>query len=488
MGAPSGAPTAHLVPTTLKAVRALAAGKHAAAISLLSRLEKRGPEIDALVGLIALDVRKPKQAQAKLERAITRGSTRPLILYWAARAALGAGHPRQALRRAEQAAAAAPSDPIIQMGYVLLAKRSGRTAAARRALLEVAQQRGNLRDPRLYPTPAEGVVSLVRLILPRTSHQAHLHRGLAHALWQLGARLAACDLFSELRQKRAHDGDALQMLARCALEKGRPHRALELARAATKASPLLASARATLGSLLLRGGKASKAIPELRRAANARPKDAALLLQLAQACDEAQQKGCARRFYRFALRQQPKLPTALLGLGLLAQGEGKHTIARDLVHRAVQLAPHEPAALEAEAHLTKLAGEATRAQRMARRAMRVRRARMQLEKRLLQLQQPLLTLETALRLCTSVVITPACRVALKTVDPTAQRFLRAHLALRSGQRAAAATLLSGLPSKLRVKKLLREDCKLFLRKLTLGGGPRVEVRKRLLMVSTHRIR
>ena len=104
------------------------------------------------------------------------------------------------------------------------------------------------------------------------------------------------------------------MLARCQQALGATSEAIELARRAVSADGQLALARATLGQLLMAEGKHAQAVAELRKAADRRPDDPNVVAALAEACALAHDDDCAARYFRYALRRDPRLGSAQIGL------------------------------------------------------------------------------------------------------------------------------------------------------------------------------
>jgi aspartate beta-hydroxylase len=414
------------------------------------------PALDALVGLAALAGNRPATALRQLEGAIRRGASRPLVFYWAGRAALAAGRRRLALKRMEQALNLGGDQPVLRMGHAIVARALGRGKQARDSLLEVAAREPNLLDPALYPTPAQGAVELLAKLLRRFPVPLQVERTRAHLLARAGRVLAALAAFRALLQKIPGDADALQMSARCLALLGRKKQALALADQALTRAPGMAQARLTRGEILLLLGQTERAVDDLRRAADGLPREAPVLARLAQACAEAEQLACARKYFRYAVGRDPNLAAAHLGLALIQQ-QGKGIPAEGVwarFVRAIELNPGSSRAYRAAAHFAGLQGWKKRVARMsaaARNAARVERRLARKVKRARQQSQRQGQNLDLLR--PDGTCDAACGRVLARQKSTWVRFLRAHLALRQGRRQAGISLLRPLAGRLKTSLL-----------------------------------
>ena len=395
---PAPAAQGELWAHTVRAVGLMAEGKLEAAIGELARARaaRAAPELDALVGLAALQGGEAKPARRQLEGAIRRGSSEPLVLYWAARAALAQGDRRAALRRLQQALAIASESreaPAIYLAYAVALHELGQPKAALSALREAARRRPNLLDPTLYPTPVEGAIGLMVRVLAAFPAKLQLLRTEGHLLWRSGRVVASCDRFRQLLSRRSGDPDALEMMARCEAAMGRAARGLTLASRAIEKAPTSPQALATRGELLLELGQASKAVTDLKKAADALPRDARLLTRLAEACTLAEQPSCAKKFFAYALRRAPLNAAAAFGLALHLQ-QGAHAKKPEeqararrqteaMFRKALALAPWRPRYWRAAANFAHLIGERRLAARWSREAKQAE----QTQRRLKQIQQ-----------------------------------------------------------------------------------------------------
>jgi tetratricopeptide (TPR) repeat protein len=437
----------------LLAVRQLVDGQGALAVLSLGRAReaRARPELDALVGLVALVAGEHAAAERGLEGAITRGSSEPWVRYWAGRAALANGKRELALRRITEAAAIAPREPAIRIGQAILLRSLGRREAARAALLAVAEREPFLLSPVLYPTPVEGAIELLGPLLRGFPEPAALERTQAHLLWRAGRPAAALRRFERLASSPSgkRDGDLLQMLARALAACGRPEEALAVAERALAVAPGSPQALAARGEILLEQGKPSRAVADLRRAADALPRDGRLLARMAQACSEAERADCAERFYRHALNRDPRLATAHLGLALLLERSAP-TRARDSFRRAIALDPSNRRAYQAAAQFARVqkdrrwAGELAVAERRI--APAVDRHRRQVEASL-----KLAGLGEGLRIelardarCAAA----SCRALLQRLPPTARLHAQAGIAWRAGRLAEATRLATEVVDRL----------------------------------------
>ena len=392
---PAPAAQGELWAHTVRAVGLMVEGKLEAAIGELARARaaRAVPELDALVGLAALQGGEAKLARRQLEGAIRRGSSEPLVLYWAARAALAQGNRGAALKRLQQALAIASESreaPAIYLAYAVVLHELGQPKAALSALREASRRRPNLLDPTLYPTPLEGAVGLMGRVLAAFPAKLQLLRTEGHLLWRNGRVVPSCDRFRELLSQRPGDPDALEMMARCATAMGRASQGLTLASRAVEKAPTSPQALATRGEILLELGQASKAVKDLRKAADALPRDARLLTRLAEACTLAEQPSCAQKFFAYALRRAPRNAAAAFGLALhLQQGADAGTPedrararkrAEEMFRKALALAPWRPRYWRAAANFAHLIGDRQRAARWSREAKQAERTQRRLER------------------------------------------------------------------------------------------------------------
>jgi len=445
---------------TVTAVGHMVQGQLVAAVDSLARARrvKAVPELDALVGLVALSGGEPKLAVRELESAIKKGSTEPAVFYWAGRAQLAAGSTGAALGRLHQALAIA-DEPSLHMAHALALAAAGRDTEAATALVAAAMGQPNLLDPSLYPTAEQGAVELLGRILHRFPARLQLSRTQGHLSWQARCVVAACRRFKAVLDKRPGDPDGLQMMARCEAAMGRTARALELAKQALDKAPGLPQALAARGEILLDLGQAAKAVKDLRRAADALPRDARLLTRLAQACTDAEQPRCARTFFTYAVRRQPNMPAASFGLALHLQQERKDKEAEAAFRRALALAPGNPRYWRAAASFAHLQGKRAESRQWLAQARRAERYRRQLErarKRAAQVTNVLVGLEQAL------AASPACqkrqcRQLMWKLPVSARLFLELHLAARQKHTKRAEKVAQGLLPALSLRSLLLQN-------------------------------
>ena len=401
-----------------------------------ARAIKAAPELDALVGLAALQGGQAAAGARQLAAAVEHGSTHPLVFYWAARASFAAGQRAVALRRMEQAVAVGGDRPTLRMGHALLLAASGSEARAAAALRAVALHEPNLLDPSLYPTPAEGAVDLLEPLLRNFPERPQLLRTQGHLLWRAGCVTAALRRFRSLLSLAPNDADALQMQGRCLAALGQRAAALASVERALRAAPASPQALATRGELLLDGGESLKAMPDLQRAADAFPRDGQLLLRLAGACAESEKRDCARRFYTYALLRQPTLAAAHFGLALLdQQSSDKATRAavRARFARAIELEPGSARYYEGAAHFATLTGDVAWARALLAEARAVRGAERRHRQRIdagARVTRALVGVLDAL--ARDPACDMACRAALQRRPDLPRRFVRAHLAARVG--------------------------------------------------------
>lgn len=417
------------------------------------------PELDALVGLAALAGGRTVQAAEQFRRAIVRGSTEPLVFYFAARAALGLGRRREALALIEQGLAVGGDRPPLRMAYALLLASEGRAKEARASLRQVARALPNLLDPELFPTPAEGAVALLGVLLRGFSGPGQVARTQAHLLWRAGRAHAACDRFDRLLVGAPSDGELLRMAAQCRLVLGPLAEALPTVEKALRTDPGSAQALATRGDILLALGRAAEAVTDLKRAADELPRDAQVLLALATACQESEQADCASRFFRYALVRSARLARAHLGLALHLQQAGQLEAARQAFDAAIRLEPGDPAIYRAAAQLAHQQGRSREAQRLLAAAGRAKRVADAMERRAARAQAQIQGMRTLLRsLATDATCGgAACRQALTLLDDGPRRFARAHLALAASRGAEADTLLAPLPGRMSLGPLIEDS-------------------------------
>ena len=444
------------------------------------------PVLDALVGLAALQGGGAAAARRQLDAAIKRGSTEPMVLYWAGRAALKAGDRAGALARVEQALAVGGDRPVLRVAHALLLDSLGKRAAAAASLLKAAAREPNLLAPSLYPTPAQGAVDLLGIVLRGFPSREQVLRTQGHLLWRCHRPLAALGKFSALLKRRPRDADAMQMSARCLAALGKKRRALTLAGRAVEQAPDMGHVRAARGELLLARGKPRLAMADLRRAADALPRDGRLLTLLGQACSRSEKPDDARKYFSYAIRRNGSDAEAHFGLGLLLQQAGKHKEAATLLGRALILSPGSSRYYKGAAHLASVRGE----RKLAVKLLAAARATAAVEKKLrrqvrraekaMSLQVRALDAAAEGKACTR-----ACRFAVSRAPTAARRFLQAHLALTSNKQPMKAVFLTPTLARMKLDALLGRDPTVLMVKGKVRGGQAYELRKILPMVPIH---
>ncbi len=463
-------------------------GELVAAVGSLDRARaaRALPELDALAGLVALQGGETAAALRQLDAAIARRSEAPLVFYWAGRAALAAGRPAQAVSRMEQALAVGGDQPLLRMGHALALLAAGARPRAEASLLLVAGAEPNLLDPSLFPTPTEGAIELLGAVL-RGFPPVELQRSQGHLLYRSGRVLAALRRFQALALRSAADADALQMLARCLHALGLRDDALAMASRALKAAPDSPQAHAARGELLLEAGQPAKAIDDLRRAADGLPRDARLLVRLADACAAAERSDCARRFYGYAASRDRGLAAAHFGLALLAQQAGRVAEAHTALQRALELEPGSSRYHFGAAHLAREQGQralAVREQAEARRAEAVERQHQQRTRA--TLEQAARVVRAQRELARSPTCDTRCQAAVSRLPERPRGWLRAHLAWKGGDRQLAKQLLAGVVGALR-PDLLTRDPTLLKTPGKTGAGRTYVLRTILPLVPAHRL-
>lgn len=463
------------------AVRSLVERRHVEAVTHAARAHaaQASPELDALVGLVALAGGKTQQAAQQLEAAIRHRSSEPLVFYWAGRAALAAGRRKLAAKRFEEAVAIGARYPALQLAYALTATDA---RAAGTALEAAARQHANVLDSALYPSPEQGAIRLLERLLRGFPRRLALLRTQANLYLQVDAVPAAYERVRQMLKQRKDDAEALQLGARCWAALGQLSTALRWARRAVAQEPGLPTARATLGELLLAQGKARAASAELLRAANARPRDVALLLATALACGRSEQRGCADRFYGYALRRDPRLAAAHFGVAVRAQQLGRKDRARLAFQRAIDLDPAKPRYYEGAAQFASLDNRPAPARRLLAEARLLRRQQAPLQRRQARALRVFRQVAEALRRCGCGAAcrrasSPPCEQAAQRVYGVAGDWLRAHLALQRGRRSAARKPLLSARRRLHVNALLSRDPRVFVVSGRTLGGVRYQVRK-----------
>jgi tetratricopeptide (TPR) repeat protein len=474
----AGAPTAsasrqQMWAWVLRAAGQASEGQLTAAVASLARARAAhaAPEIDALVGLMALAGGETQPARRQLAAAIRKGTTEPLVFYWAGRAAFAAGDRAAALKRLEEGLAIAGDAPALRMAHALVLLASGNRAAAATSLAAVAAHQPNLLAPSLYPTPKEGVVDLLGAVLRDFPSKAQLRRTQGHLLWKAGRILPACRHFQVVLDKlSAADPDALAMMARCKMALGDKTAALELAGRALERAPSSAQALAVRGEILLEQGQAERAVKDLRKAADALPKDSQLLTRLAQACTAAEQPRCAQTFFKHAFRRDRNNAAACFGMALHHQQAKENDQALAAFGRAMALDPGNPRYYRAAASFAHLVGERKKARRWlaeARHAQAVARRFKRTVHRTTQICIRARLLEEQLQTATAPACPATCRRALGRLPRTARTFAELHLVAR--RQAAIARAESLLPSLRPAQLLNRDPLELHKKERTVGG-------------------
>ncbi len=471
--------------SAIKGVQQLVAGDLTAAVSSFgaARQSRALPELDAMVGLVALQGGRATAALRQLDSAIKKGSTEPLVFYWAGRAALAAGKRVLALKRVEQALAVGGDRAALRMAHALILKGQGKRAPAAASLLKAAAREPNLLAPSLYPTPAQGAVDLLGIVLRGFPSPDQVLRTQGHLLWRAGKPLTALARFSALLKKKPSDADALQMSARCLAALGKPRRALSMASRAVELAPDLGHVRATRGELLLDQGKHRRAMIDLKKAVDALPRSSRLLTRMALACAGAEKPAEARKYFRYALRRGGRNAEAHFGLALLEQQAGKLKEAEALFKKALALDPGSSRFHKGAAHLASVRGDRKRAVKLLARARAVARVEKRLQQQTQKARKAVALQARALdALGAAASCNKACRFAVSRAPAAARRFLQAHVALRSGKQPMTPVFLSPVLARLEIRALLGRDPTLLEVKGKGHGGRTYGLRKALPMV------
>jgi tetratricopeptide (TPR) repeat protein len=303
-------------------------------------------------------------------------------------------------------------------------------------------------------------------------------------LWRAGQVLAAKRHFEQLIAKRPQDADALQMLARCQTALGRREEGLKLANLALRRAPGSPRALATRGEILLDSGKADLAHKDLRRAADGLPRDGRLLTRLAQACTEAEKPSCARRFFLYALRRDPKNAAAHFGIGLHYLHSKKQKRAKAAFQRAISLDPGNPSYRRVAARLAELHGDRTWSRRLLAEARHLERGARRFANRVkaanLRTQRQIAALVALQR--SQTCIDRDCQRAVARAPLPARLFLKAHLALKKNKKALAAQLLETLRDRIKPRRLLLADPSLLAQKGKTLSGQWFMLRRRFPLV------
>lgn len=469
----------------IKGVGQLVDGDLTGAVSSFgqARQARALPELDALVGLVALRAGRPAAALRQISSAIKRGSTEPMVFYWAGRAALQANQRALALQRVEQALAVGGDRPVIRVAHALLLDATGKRAAATASLLKAAAREPNLLAPHLYPTPAQGAVDLLGLVLRGFPSPTQVLRTQGHLLWRCGRPLEALGRFRALLRKRPRDADAMQMSARCLTALGKPRQAMSLARRAVELAPDLGHVRATRGELLLDQGKHREAMGDLKRAVDALPRSARLLTRMAAACAGAEKPGEARKYYRYALRRNGGDAEAHFGLAVLLQQAGEVKEAASLFGKALLLSPGSSRYYKGAAHLASVRGARKLAVKLLAAARAAARVEKRLRGRVRKAKQSFAKQVRALdALGESAACAKTCRFAVSRAPTAARRFLQAHVALRTKKQPMTPVFLLPVLARMNLGALLRQDPTLLVVKGKSRTGQPYSLRKTLPMV------
>jgi len=468
---------------TTRAAGFIAGGKLAEAVNALAqaRAARAAPELDAMVGLAALAGAQPDLALKQLRAAIARGSTEPLVFYWAGRAALATGKRKEALRDINRAIAVGGDRPAFRVAQAMLLRAAGKPGPARKALARVCAATPNLLDPSLYPTAAEGAVDLLAPMLRRFPHRYQLARTRAHLLWRAGRSFRAHGEFAALARKgQTDDGELLAMLARAQHRLGLKERALVTSNKAAARAPDSGKVRATRGELLLAAGQPARGVADLKVAADRLPRDGQILLAAAQACQEAEDAACARRFFKYALVRDASLAAAHFGLALLRQQGGKNEAAARGFERALALDPGNPRYYRAAAQLAALQKQGRRAAKLlasARRAGKLEKKLLAAAKRGQKSRRAMLSWLSRLAAGTAGKKVPAA------IGGAARACAAAHLAHQAeGAPPIHPARMGAVLRALRWERLLRTDPTVLELKGRTTSGKTYVLKKRYVLV------
>ena len=470
---------------SIKGVGQLVDGDLTGAVSSIgqARQARALPELDALVGLVALGGGQPAVALRQISSAIKKGSTEPMVFYWAGRAALAVGQRALALQRMEQALAVGGDRPVLRMGQALILNAQGKRARAAASLLKAASREPNLLAPYLYPTPAQGAVELLGVVLRGFPSPAQVLRTQGHLLWRCHRPLEALARFQALLKKKPRDADAMQMSARCLASLGKKRRALAMAHRAVELAPDLGHVRATRGVLLLDQGNPTKAMADLKRAVNALPRSSRLLTRMAQACSGAEKPGEARKYYRYALRRNGHDAEAHFGLAVLLQQAGETREAAALFNKALFLAPGNSRFYKGAAHLASVRGDRKLAVKLLAEARGAARAEKKLKLMVQKANQAQARQVKALdAVARSTTCSKTCRFAVSRAPASARRFLLAHLALKLAKQPMTPVFLTPLLAQLKITSLLGRNPTVLQVKGKSRTGRAYSLRRTLPMV------
>ena len=473
----------------LRVVEAIVDGRSAAAISASSQLLKQIPQplLDTLVALAAMASKSNEQPAPLLARATAQSPNDALIYYWAGRLALARGKLGRARDAFRKAYAIGGDRPAIQLAFASF----DRSPHGLDALVRSARKSPLLARALHFPSPKQGAVALLELLLEGFPRPQELQRTQAHLYFRSGALLEAAALLRQLHQRLKGDPDLGQMHARCLVELGQRAQALPLARALSEAHPNHGPAQLLYGQLLLERGDAEAALPALQRAADAMPRHAPGLAALGEACRRVQRWPCAKKFFGYALRQDPRVQSAHYGLGLIAQQEGETKRAEQHFQIALSLDPSEASSYTALAQLLQLAKKQAAARRLLAQGRRAETQRRRFAKRLgRERRQLALTLEALTACGCRGACTggeqQACHAATAALSPSRRRYFRAHLALGRGKHARARELLrSVLP--LLGPALFREEASTLVQRVTIGGQV-ARLRRKLPLIHSDLLR
>ena len=446
-----------------RAVSQIVDGELSQAVNTLRRARRIAahPVLDALVGVAGLAGGQLRAGRRHLQRAVERGSVAPQTLYWLARALLLQGALTAAIKQLRHAITLRPDDGTFWIALAMSQSAVGQQQAAENALRRAAKHSPCLVCPQLFPTPAQGAVALLHTLSRRFFDRRESRRIRGHLRWRLGLPLAAWEDFSVLSAAKRPDADALQMIARIVHSFGDFSSAKRFAQRAVDANADFAPAREARGLAALALGEAAQAIADLEFAARLQPRNAAVLVRLAQAYAQAHKLRQASRMFRFALRRKPRLRPALLGLSRCQTGLGQHRAAYRTLGKLLRLGTPSPVYHESAAQLASLLGKhaaakmhrAEQRRRIARNERRVNRLRRS-QRAAALIVKTMQNCECAneSRRCAGAAA-PACREAVAALGQPARRFFSQHLWPERGHPTWGRRLLR----QMKIRRLLRGD-------------------------------
>ncbi len=384
-----------------------------------------------------------KRALEDLEELVKEGAAQSSVHYWHGRLLAAASNNARACKSMDRALSLGGDKPVYLVAKAMICRRAGRTAEARKALLDAAARHGNLMDPKLFPDLHAGVLEMVFESFRDFPRKQTAYVTMAHLYFNGGFYCRAESMADEVLKQWGNIHEGLFIKARVAFAAGDAKSALSWAGKALASSPSDGPSLALRGEINMFLGNNDRALADIERSVKLDPKNAVNLARLGHILWERGHFGRAERMFRYALSRSSSSAPAHIGLAKSLDRLKKQEDAERHYKIAISINPMSAEYRQAYALFLQRRGEEKRAKDQVLTAAELSRAQQLFEKRVSQEMKKHSALQKVLRAGTP----EKTQQILKKhgVPRSAARFLELHMvaARKPNERSSSSLSMAG---------------------------------------------